>query len=322
MAISAPNATRASARKYFPINLDTLRADKLLTFDLYISIEGEMVLYGEKSLPLSGEGRKRLLDSKVQQVYVDEAQRHQVLAYMEQELPLLLHDDRIQPLEKASIMYTTAKVIVEEVFERPTVVGNIKRTEALVRNTVSFLTSGAEAFRNLVLLSDQDYTLHSHSVNVCTFALGLGQGAGIHDPPELQALGVGAILHDVGKTRIDTRVMRKRAPLSHEEFELMKRHVELGVDVLKETDAIQPMAYIPVLQHQEREDGTGYPGGLKGDEIHIFGKITGIADVFDAMTTSRVFSDATPTFDAFKMMLSMPLDLGLVRKFIRLLGSP
>jgi HD-GYP domain-containing protein (c-di-GMP phosphodiesterase class II) len=320
MAISAPNATRALARRYFPIHLDTLRANKLFDFDLYISIEGEMVLYCEQSLLFSDESRKRLFDSKVQQVYVDRAQRHQVLGYMERELPLLLHDDRIPPLEKASIMYTTSKLIVEEVFERPTIVGNIKRTEALVGNTVSFLTGSADAFRNLVLLSAQDYTLYSHSVHVCTFALGLAQGAGIQDPAALQALGVGAILHDVGTTRIDTRVMRKRAPLSHEEFELMKRHVELGVGVLKETDAIPPMAYIPVLQHQEREDGTGYPAGLKGDEIHVFGKITGIADVFDAITTSRVYSDAMPTFDAFKVMLSLPLESGLVRKFIRLLG--
>lgn len=320
MAIPAPTTARPQARKYFPIDLSTLRADKLLNFDLYISIEGEMVLYREQSLSFSEECRKRLLDSKVRQVYVDDAQRHGFLGYMEQELPLLLHDDRIQPVEKASIMYTTSKVIVEEIFLNPTFGENIKRTEALVDNTVSFLTSGGAAFQNLVMLSDHDYKLYSHSVNVCTFALGLGQEAGIRDPAELQALGIGAMLHDVGKTRIDTRVMRKRAPLSREEFELMKRHVELGVEVLKETDAIPPMAYLPVLQHQEREDGTGYPGGLKGDEIHLFGKITGIADVFDAMTTARVYRDAMPTFDAFKAMLSMPLDSGLVRKFIRLLG--
>jgi putative nucleotidyltransferase with HDIG domain len=320
MAIIAPSATRPAARRYFAINLATLRADCLLNFDLYIASDGEMVLYREKSLSFTEECRSRLMESRVQQLYVDESQRHQFLGYMERELPLLLHDSSIQPVEKASIMYTTSKVIVEEIFENPTFGENIKRTESLVENTVDFLTSGPDAFKNLVMLSDQDYKLYSHSVNVCTFALALAQESGIRDAVELQALGVGAMLHDVGKTRIDTRVMRKRAPLSREEFELMKRHVELGVQVLKETDAIPPMAYLPVLQHQEREDGSGYPAGLKGDQIHVFGKITGIADVFDAMTTSRVYRPALPTYEAFRSMLAMPLDRDLVRSFVGLLG--
>jgi len=320
MATSTPKTARPQTHRYFPIDLGTLRTENLLQFDLYIRIEGEMVLYREKSLPFSDDCRTRLLESNVRQIYVDEAQRHLFLGYMEQELPILLHDDQLEPEEKALAMYSTSKVIVQEIFENPTFGENIKRTESLVDHTLAFLTSEPDAFRHLVQLSDQDYQLYSHSVHVCTFALGLAQAAGVKDPVQLQALGIGAMLHDVGKTRIDSRIMRKRAPLSREEFELMKRHVELGVEVLKETDAIPPMAYIPVMQHQERQDGSGYPGGYKGDEIHLFGKITGIADVFDAMTSARVYCDAMPAFLALKSMLSMPLDTELVRSFIRLLG--
>ena len=107
---------------------------------------------------------------------------------------------------------------------------------------------------------------------------------------------------------------------SHAEFELMKKHVDFGLEILSEMNDIPKAALIPVLKHNEREDGSGYPRGLTGDHIHVFGKITAIADVFDAMTTDRVFRKALRSYDAFKEMLSMPLDRRLLTAFIELLG--
>lgn len=320
MTTRTAQPTRLDTRTYVPIHLSTLRADRLLNFDLYIPIKGEMVLYRDKSLSFSSECRRRLFESEVREAFVDLAQRHRFLGYMQEELPAILQDDTIPPGERSAILYATSRMIIEEIFLNPALGENIRRTEWLVDRMVSFLAEGADRFQLLLQVTDEDYQLDSHSVNVCAFALGLGREAGLDDPRELNALGVGALLHDVGKARIDSRVMRKRAPLSHEEFGLMKRHVELGVEVLKETNVVPPKAYIPVAQHQEREDGTGYPEGLAGDAVHVFGKITAIADVFDAMTTARVYRDAMPVFDACKAMISMPLDSGLVRKFIGLLG--
>jgi HD-GYP domain-containing protein (c-di-GMP phosphodiesterase class II) len=260
------------------------------------------------------------MDNRVKQVYIHESQRHLYLGYMEEELPSLLRDDHIPSAAKAHIVYATSKVIVENIMSNPTFGDHIKRSEKLVEETVGFLTRGQEAFRNLVKLSDTDYKLYSHSVNVCTFSLGLAQYVGIDDPEELTALGIGALLHDVGKTRIDPRIMKKRSPLSHAEFELMKKHVEFGLEIISGMKDIPKAAYIPVMQHNEREDGSGYPRGLMGNKIHVFGKITAIADVFDALTTDRVFRKAFTAFDAFKEMLKLPLDQALLKSFIALLG--
>jgi HD-GYP domain-containing protein (c-di-GMP phosphodiesterase class II) len=314
-------ATTATARaRYFAADLATLRADRLLSFDLYVCVEGQMILYRERSLAFSDDVRRRLLDNRVRQVYIHASQRPQFLGYMEHELPELLRDDHIAPSAKANIVYDTSKVIVENIFENPTFGDNIRRSENLVEETVRFLTHDADSFRNLVKLSDTDYMLYSHCVNVCTFSLGLGQQAGVNDPAELAALGIGAMLHDVGKTRIDPRIMKKRTQLTHAEFELMKRHVEYGVDILNQISGIPRAAYIPVMQHGEREDGSGYPRGLPSDQIHLFGKITAIADVFDAITTNRVYRRALTAYDAFKEMLGMPLDQKLLHLFIQLLG--
>lgn len=310
-----------SARhRYFAVDLASLRADRLLAFDLYVYVDGNIVLYREKSLPFSDEVRKRLIEHRVKQVYIPEGQRQAYLGYMEKELPELLRDEHVTSAAKAQIVYSTSKVIAENILANPGVGDHLKRSEKLVEETVGFLTRGPESFRNLVKLSDTDYKLYSHSVNVCTYSLGLAQYVGVDDPAELTALGVGAMLHDIGKTRIDPRIMRKRSPLSHAEFELMKKHVEYGLEILSSMKDLPKAAYIPVMQHNEREDGSGYPRGLSGDQIHLFGKITAIADVFDALTTDRVFRKASTAFDSFKDMLKMPLDQTLLRGFMALLG--
>ena len=320
MAQETDIPARVARHRYLAVDLASLRADKLLTFDLYISQEGRTVLYREKSLPFDEAARSRLLESRVKQVYIPESQRTQFLGYMEGELPELLRDQNIPAAAKANMVYVTAKAIAGNIFENPSYGENIKRSEQLVSHTVDFLTKGRDSFHNLVKLSDVDYKLYSHSVNVCTYSLGLAQEVGVDDPEELKALGVGAMLHDVGKTRIDGRILRKRSALSHAEFELMKKHIEYGVEIVKQMPDIPRAAYIPVIQHNEREDGTGYPRGLSGDQIHLFGKITAIADVFDAMTTNRVFQKASNAFEAFTDMLKMPLDQKLLHRFIQLLG--
>ena len=309
-----------SRHRYFAVDLASLRADRLLAFDLYVYVDGNTVLYREKSLPFSDEVRKRLLEHRVKQVYIHENQRLAYLGYMEEELPGLLRDEHVPSATKAHILYATSKVIAENILTNPTFGDNLKRSEKLVEQTVGFLTRGPESFRNLVKLSDADYKLYSHSVNVCTYTLGLAQFMGVDDPAELTALGVGAMLHDLGKTKIDPRIMRKRSPLSHAEFELMKKHVDFGVEILSGMKDVPKAAFIPVMQHNEREDGSGYPRGLVGDQIHLFGKITALADVFDALTTERVFRSADTAYDAFKEMLKLPLDQTLLRRFISLLG--
>ena len=297
----------------------SLRADKLLKFDLYIATKARWFSI-VRSLSFR-RGRARAAARKQSPAGLhSEPQRSQFLGYMERELPELLRDEHIPVAAKANMVYTTSKVIVEEIFENPTYGENIKRSEQLVSQTVvpdqgaRLVPQPGEALRRRL------QALFALGERLHLLTLGLAQEVGVDDPEELTALGIGAMLHDVGKTRIDPRILRKRSALSHAEFELMKRHIEYGVEIVKQMPDIPKAAYIPVIQHNEREDGTGYPRGLSGDQIHLFGKITAIADVFDAMTTNRVFQKASTAFDAFTDMLKMPLDQKLLHRFIQLLG--
>ncbi|MBW7477789.1 HD-GYP domain-containing protein [Paenibacillus oenotherae] len=133
-----------------------------------------------------------------------------------------------------------------------------------------------------------DHYLFQHSLNVCVYTTILGIASG-YSRDELLALGLGAMLHDIGKTQIKLDVLQKTGPLTSEEYEEMKRHAERGFYLLKDEPNIPLLSAHCAYQHHERLDGSGYPRGIKGDEIHEFAKWIGIVDSYDAMTSARVY---------------------------------
>ncbi len=152
------------------------------------------------------------------------------------------------------------------------------------------LQRNRDAMIMLMNLQTVDHYLYMHSLNVCVYTTLLGMAYG-YGTDELATLGLGALLHDVGKTQISMQVLLKPGQLSSAEYEEMKRHAERGYYLLKDEPNIPLIAAHCALQHHERLDGSGYPRGLKGDEIHEYARWIGIVDSYDAMTTHRVYRD-------------------------------
>ena len=147
-----------------------------------------------------------------------------------------------------------------------------------------------DAMIMLMNLQTVDHYLYTHSVNVCVYGTILGIARG-YTREELFTFSMGALLHDIGKTQISMDVLLKPGKLTKEEFEVMKRHTERGFYLLKDEPGIPLLAAHCALQHHERLDGSGYPRGLRGDEIHEYAKLIGIVDSYDAMTSYRVYRD-------------------------------
>ncbi len=129
-------------------------------------------------------------------------------------------------------------------------------------------------------------------------ALGLGM-----DEAEAELIKLASPMHDIGKVAIPDSILKKAGPLSDDEFEQMKTHTLLGYQMLKHSERpILKASAIIAYQHHEKWDGTGYPQGLSGDEIHIYGRITALADVFDALGSARVYKGAWDDSDIFDFM--------------------
>ncbi len=149
----------------------------------------------------------------------------------------------------------------------------------------AMLVDALRALATAIEMRD-DYT-GGHVERVARYAASTGAELGLTGD-DLRHLWVGALLHDVGKIAVSDGILKKPGPLTDEEYEEMKRHPEIGAGIMQRSSFLRPG--IPaVLHHQERWDGSGYPFGLKGDEISLPGRIVAVVDCFDAISSSRPY---------------------------------
>lgn len=308
---------------YFPIQLDSIRMDSLLDFEVYLKIRNQYVLFRAAHLQFSERTRGELLSNKVHTLYLKKEARGHYLRYVERHLTDILRDSSLTEERKAQLVYETSTNLLQDVLENPTSTENIRRATVVASHTVSFVLRGRDAFRQLVAMTAYDYRTYTHSVNVCLYTVALAEVVGYHDLSDLNDIGIGALLHDIGKSKIDTTILNKRGPLTPEEYEVMKRHPEWGVELLQETSLIPDVSYELVRHHHEKMDGSGYPDHIPGGEVHQYARLSGIADVFDALTTRRPYKGAMHSFDALEMMGKMPgaFDVNAYRDFVKLMGK-
>lgn len=187
----------------------------------------------------------------------------------------------------------------------------------VAQDLITELDKKQEAIQFLSDILVVDDYVFTHSLNVAMYTLVLGKKLGLKEK-QMESLGVGALLHDIGKILIPSHILNKPTQLSDEEFELVKAHTEYGFDILRRQDQFPSVVAHCAYQHHERIDGSGYPRQLKGNEIHKFGKIIGIADVFDAMTSNRVYRDAMLPHDAMEVLYggaAIKFDKNMVEQF-------
>lgn len=161
----------------------------------------------------------------------------------------------------------------------------------LMKMILDDLSSHEDAMIMLMNMHTVDHYLYMHSLNVCVYSTLLGIAKGYNNE-QLITLGLGAMLHDIGKTQISLQVLLKPGPLTPAEFAEMKSHAVRGYDLLRDQPNIPLLAAHCAYQHHERINGSGYPRGIKGDEIQEYAKWIGIVDSYDAMTTHRVYRQA------------------------------
>ena len=142
--------------------------------------------------------------------------------------------------------------------------------------------------------TSDDYT-YKHSINVCVLSTMIGKWMG-YKGKKLRALSMAALLHDIGKAKIPSDILNKKGKLTLEEFDIAKKHAVIGYKILEENNNISTDICLGVLQHHERMDGSGYSMGVKGDKIHEYGRIIAVADIYDAMTSTRVYKEKESPF--------------------------
>lgn len=309
---------------FSPIPVDVIQVQEKSTVDLFINHEGRLVPFLAKDGVFTREHLAELNIRRVERLYIRHSEIRAFEEYLHSYLDRILTDPAVPSRVKASTFYISSIHSIRKAFDNP----DSKKIEE-IKNTLKPL------FRNImenkVLLHDlfsitrHDFDTYTHSVNVGIFATALAihfykddRSVGMK---ELERLSYGYFLHDIGKSRVPVSILRKRGPLSPEEWVVMRRHPEWGYAILMETGHLTDEAAYILMQHHERPDGSGYPSGTA--DIHPCARICTLADIFDALTSERPYKPPMKPYDALVLMrdqATTEFDHVLMKTFIAMLG--
>lgn len=194
----------------------------------------------------------------------------------------------------------------------------INEFKDIVKELLDILADMPERLYNMVELMGTDMYTYSHSVNVAVMSMVIGLALKL-DREKIQHMSLGALMHDLGKMFVSEEVLNKPENLTPDEFDHMKEHVTFGYELVKDDIALSGITKQIVYGHHERLDGTGYPRGLVDPQISLYTRIVSICDMFDALTTNRVYQTKMPVYKAIDVLMAEAIhriDADLLKTFI------
>lgn len=230
-----------------------------------------------------------------------------------------------EELPAAKRVYTAAKNIIEKAMldVRMGRDINMDAVDQVVSEMADSALRNPDALTSLSRLKHFDEYTFFHSVNTSLLVLALGRNLGI-DEARLHQLGVGTLLHDIGKTKIPLEILNKPGKYEAHEFEIMKQHVMRGAEILSGTTGLTDNYLKPALEHHERVDGTGYPYQRQKSELSQFGMVAAVVDIYDAITSDRCYHKAKSAHEALQFLYLISqkghLEHTLVQRFIQIVG--
>jgi putative nucleotidyltransferase with HDIG domain len=298
-------------------------ANDTIFFDLYApdvsSGENVMALCLAGGTRVDAPLRARLLQKET--LYIDTEQKALYQEYVEKHLQRIARDRTISMDEKTKLIYSVAADTVDAIYKFPDLSVNADRSMNIVRPILDTILSDEKTIVSYIKILEHDYYTHTHCLNVGIYAMSLGNDLGLEEE-ELVRLGQSGLLHDLGKSHIDNRIINKNGKLDSREFEIIKEHPELGYEIALQIGISDSEILDAIRHHHEKLDGVGYPDALNSREISLFPRIVGICDIFDALTTRRSYKNPLNSFDALHLMKTQMhdhLDMSLVDRFIRIL---
>ena len=199
-------------------------------------------------------------------------------------------------------------------------VKDLSPMESLSQSLIESVFDNKDALSCLTMIKDTDQYLLEHSIN-CSVLGGIFCEYLGYDIDTIEQVSLGILLMDIGMSSLPDEIRDNSGVFSSGDWEVMKTHVEIGVDLVEQCGDISDLSLSMIAQHHERMDGMGYPKGLVGEEISEFARIAAIVDAYDAMTSNRGYKDSiTPTQALKRLTTSESLDQNLVKQFIQCIG--
>lgn len=282
----------------------------------------------------------KIVKSGIHEVYIDPGKghdvedaptRHEVEKRLEQEMLRAAVEPaptrRVTAAEemgKAKRIHAEAHKIIHNIMQDVRLGEQVRleKIEPVVEQmTESILRNGGALLSLCQVKNKDDYTF-LHSVSVCVLQVSFCRAVGL-DGATIHLAGIGGLLHDIGKVRVPDTILNKAGRLTDEEFKVMKCHAVESKHILDQTEGISQVSIQVAYQHHERHDGSGYPEGLKGEAISQMGRMAAICDVYDAISSNRVYHKGLAPHEALRKIFEWSkfhFDPALVQQFLRTIG--
>ncbi len=322
MEFATDVAVRPSGDAYVEVVVELVKRESTLDFDLFLRAESGMVLYRHRDQPFTREAADRLLENKVETLWVRASDERALGRHIEDHLDEILDDPSLPVARKAKALYTASRSLAIDILQAPDD-AKLRRTRPLVSTTVSALMRDPGTLTALLEMLDSRYKLHSHCVNVSIYTVAFARQLGHRELAELTEIALGGLLHDLGKSKISQEILDKPDTLDEAEWAVMRKHPEWGVEILGPLAPGLGQATEAIASHHEAWNGDGYPVGLAETEIPLAARIVAVADSFDALTTERTYRPRYSPFDALAIMTSdmqNKFDSSLLKQFIPVWG--
>lgn len=259
-------------------------------------------IYHENGKLLLGEGFEltkrvisRLEEQGVTHLYVRDGATDDIT--IEDDIPIEVRRESMAIIQ-ASFEKIQSGVLKKNASFNGRIIQDFKK----VIDMLLFELKSSKSLMNLLSnIQVKDKYVFSHSLNVALYTLAVAIKRGFNDK-QLYEIGLGCLLHDIGKMMIPPEVLHKPGKLTDQEFDIIKKHTEFGFDLLRKQLEVPLLSAHCAFQHHEKWNGKGYPRGLKGEEIHPYARTMSVGDVFDALTTHRVYRRAMLPHEAMEII--------------------
>jgi putative nucleotidyltransferase with HDIG domain len=330
------------------ITIDNLQVGMYMEADVRDSSKGKGATPGSKNkVPLAGSGMlitsenqiRRLNEAGLNEVTIDSSKGKDTAGGTPVAAPapvVMPREPRKKPLpegrtveykdelQKARATKTVVKNQLKEALDSAAIGGAMdhKKLDAGAKLITESVFRNVDAMVGLTRLKEHDPYTANHCINVCIITLAVAHADGI-DQNTAEMLATATLLHDIGKTKIPLEILNKPGKFEPHEFDEMRKHTTYGRDVLYEMPGVTEEMMLIATQHHEMLNGKDYPDNLTGEKIHRFGQMTAIADVYDALTSARVYKPALPPHFALGRIYQnkdIEFNGDLVDLFVKALG--
>ena len=280
-----------TAAEVIPISVATLVPETIPGVSLFIHDDRLRTyrLYRSAQYPVARVDLDNLRERGVSKLYVPCSEHRKYQEYLRENLDQVLDDESVPAERRVACLNEVVRDVLGEVFRHKNIDSQISQLKELGEKTVNAICRDDVVLSELRGVLYHDYHTFTHSANVACYCVMLARALGINDRAELTAIATGGLLHDAGKLDIPPGILTKPGQLNETELKIMRRHPTQGFRKLCHRTDLSLGQLMMVYQHHEHMDGRGYPVGCTSRELHEWGRLCAVADVFEALTSNRPY---------------------------------